>query len=321
MLMKTPGKIQLAVIPTPLETITFQNKKFLMKRDDLTGSELSGNKVRKLEYLIAEALKEKADVVITCGGIQSNHARATTIAACRAGLKTKLYLWGSESSIPDGNHFLNIMYGADIEYLTKREYDNINAIMQDEGKYLSKKRKHAYIIPEGGSTTKGIYGYINFVNELKNQIDIDSINGIVVACGSGGTAAGIIAGLSYHKSDFKVYAVNVLYEEHEMRKKILNLAQAAILEFNLNCRLRNENLIVLDGYSREGYKSINKDKIKLIRSFAKETGILLDPAYTGKAFKAYNDRFLMRNKGMKNLFLHTGGIFGIFGRTDEYISS
>lgn len=319
--MKTPNKIQLAVTPTPLETISFQNKRFLIKRDDLTGSELSGNKVRKLEYLIAEADKEKADVILTCGGIQSNHARATTIAACRAGLKTKLFLWGSESLIPDGNHFLNIMYGADIVYLTKKDFENVNDIMKVEQRNLAKKRKKAFIIPEGGSTINGIYGYINFVNEMKKQIDIDELNGIVVACGSGGTAAGILAGLSYLKSDLKVYAVNVLYEEYEMRKKILNLAQAAILEFNFNCRLRNENLIILDGYSREGYKNINKDKIKLIRNFAKETGILLDPAYTGKAFKAYYDRFLMKGKGQKNIFLHTGGIFGIFGRTDEYLNS
>lgn len=319
--MKTPHKIELAVTPTPVETLSFQSKKFLIKRDDLTGSELSGNKVRKLEYLMSEALSEKADTVITCGGIQSNHARATTIAACRVGLKTKLFLWGSETSIPDGNHFLNIMYGADIVYLTKREYDNVNEIMHTERKILSRKNKNAYIIPEGGSTTKGIYGYIAFVNELKKQIEMDELNGIIVGCGSGGTAAGILAGLSYYKSDFKVYAVNVLYEEHEMRKKILTLAQAAILEFNLNCRLRNENLIILDGYSREGYKSITKDKLKLIKNFAKETGILLDPAYTGKTFKAYYDKFLMKGKGMKNIFLHTGGIFGVFGRTDEFLNT
>jgi D-cysteine desulfhydrase len=319
--MKTPNKINLAVTPTPIETISFQNKKFLMKRDDLTGAELSGNKVRKLEYLIAEACREKADLVITCGGIQSNHARATTIAACKAGLKTKLFLWGSESSIPDGNYFLNLMYGADIVYLTKREFENVNDIMQAERKILSRKKKTAYIIPEGGSTTKGIYGYISFVSEIKKQINIDELNGIVVACGSGGTAAGILAGLSYYKSDLKVYAINVLYEEHEMRRKILNLAQAAILEFKFNCRLRNENLIILDGYSKEGYKSINKDKLKLIKNFAKETGILLDPVYTGKAFKAFNDKFLMKGKGTKNIFLHTGGIFGVFGRTDEYLNT
>lgn len=318
--MNIPKKIELALIPTPIETISFQNKKFLIKRDDLTGAELSGNKVRKLEYLISEAVDEKSDLVITCGGIQSNHARATTIAACRVGLKTKLYLWGSESSIPDGNHFLNIIYGADIVYLTKREYDNVNEIMQNEQKSLKKKKKKAFIIPEGGSTTKGIFGYISFVNELKKQIDFEELNGIVIASGSGGTAAGILAGISYYKADLKVYAVNVLYEEHDIRKKILNLAQTAILEFNLNCRLRNENLIILDGYSREGYKNINKDKIKLIKNFAKETGILLDPAYTGKAFKAYYDRFLIKNKGMKNIFLHSGGIFGVFGRTDEYLS-
>lgn len=319
--MKIPSKEPLALIPTPIETILFQSKKFLIKRDDLTGCETSGNKIRKLEYLIFEALKEKVDLVITCGGSQSNHARATTIAACKAGLNTKLFLWGSESSIPDGNHFMNLMYGADITYLTKRDYDNVNEIMQMEQKALRKKKKTSYIIPEGGSTTKGIFGYINFVNELKKQVDINELNGIVLACGSGGTAAGILAGLSYFKSELKVYAVSVLYEEYELRKKILKLTQAAILEFNLNCRMRNENLIILDGYSREGYKSINKDKLKLMKSFAKETGILLDPVYTGKAFKAYYDRFLLKGKGSKNIFLHTGGIFGVFGRTDEYLSA
>lgn len=319
--MKAPAKIILANIPTPVETIVYQNKKFLLKRDDLSGCELSGNKVRKLEYLIAEAESENTDVLITCGGLQSNHARATAIAGCKAGIKTKLFLWGSESSVPDGNHFLNLMYGADITYLTKREYENVNDIMIEEKKRLNKKRKNAYIIPEGGSSVTGIFGYINFVNELALQTDLENLNGLVVACGSGGTAAGIIAGLSYFKMDIKVYAVNVLYEEYEMRNRILNLAQSAIRQFNLNCRLRNENLIILDGYSREGYKSINKDKLKLIRSFAKETGILLDPAYTGKAFKAYYDRFLMRGKGLKNIFLHTGGLFGVFGRTDEYLSA
>lgn len=319
--MKAPKKIDLAIRPTPIEIHSFKDKQFLVKRDDLTGCELSGNKVRKLEYLMAAAIKEKAEIVITAGGTQSNHARATTIAARREGMKTKLFLWGTESSYSNGNLFLNKMYGADITYLTKKEYDKVNDLMQNELKKLKRRNKKAYVIPEGGSTNKGIYGYFDFVTELKKQIDLKEIDSIVVACGSGGTAAGILAGLSYYNFNTKVIAIDVLNEEHEMRKRILNLTQAAILEFKMGCRMKNENLLVLDGYSNEGYKEINKDKIKLIRSLARETGILLDPAYTGKAFKAYHDLFLMKNNGMKNIFLHTGGLFGIFARTEEYLDS
>ena len=319
--MIIPKKIQLANIPTPLQTIKFEEKKFLIKRDDLTGIELTGNKVRKLEYLIYQAKKEKADYVFTNGGDQSNHARAAVIAAASAGIKSKIFLWGKDKTDVDGNLFLDKFYGAEISFLNKKEYSRVNDIMFEERAKLLKKGKNVYVIPEGGSTTLGIWGYITVIDELSKQIDLRKIEGITIAAGSGGTAAGLLVGAALLKLNLKIIAVNVLYSEKEIKRKIFHLAEGCILDFKLPCILNKNNLILLDGYSSEGYKKITEDKLSLIKNFAKATGILLDPAYTGKAFNAYHDNFLLKNKGMKNIFIHTGGIFGIFGRRREYLKA
>ncbi|MDP2363330.1 MAG: pyridoxal-phosphate dependent enzyme [Ignavibacteria bacterium] len=318
--MSIPGKILLAQVPTPLQEIKFGGKSFLIKRDDLTGCELSGNKIRKLEYILEDAKRKRADIIFTCGGDQSNHARATTIAAKKIGLNTKLFLWGKESKHANGNLFLNKMFGAEIKYLNKDEFDNVNEIMFDERMSLLKKKKNAYVLPEGGSTTIGIWGYIQFIDELKKQVNIKTINSIVSAGGSGGTAAGMLVGAALNKLNIKIVAVNVLYSQEVIKKKILQLAEGCVLDYKLNCKINPDKLIILDGYSKEGYKSITKSKVKLIKKFAAETGILFDPVYTGKAFNAYYDKYLKKGIGKKNIFVHTGGLFAVFGRTIEYLS-
>ncbi len=316
--MKNPGKIHLANIPTPVQEIVFEGRKFLIKRDDLTGVELSGNKVRKLEYLLYQARKEKAAYIFTCGGDQSNHARATAIAAAELGMKTKLFLWGKDKPNASGNLFLDKLSGAEIFFMNKKNYDFVNEIMQEESEILRKKGTNVYVIPEGGSTTLGIQGYVSFVDELSRQINLKEIDGILAAAGTGGTAAGIMTGLAQKNINVSVYAVNVLYNENIIRKKILQLAQGAVLEFNPGYEINPANLSVLNGYSDEGYKNINRDKVELINKLFRETGILLDPAYTGKAFYAYYHNFLLKKKS-KVLFLHTGGLFGVFGRKKEYL--
>jgi D-cysteine desulfhydrase len=317
--MKEIKKINIALMPTPLEVCQFENKKFLLKRDDLTGCELSGNKIRKLEYLLADAKKNKADIVFTCGGEQSNHARAVAIAAKKIRLNTKLFLWGNNNSKIRGNLFLNKINNAEIKFLNKKEYDNVNEIMIREANNLKKRGLNAYIIPEGGSNVIGIYGYFDFISELSKQIDLAKVEGIVAAAGSGGTAAGILAGISLLNLKTKVIVVNVLYDEETIRKKIINLAQAFINQYKMSNPLAIEQLNILDGYSKEGYKKIHPNKIKLLLKFVSETGILFDPVYTGKAFYAYYENFLTKNLGMKYLFVHTGGLFGIFGREKEYL--
>ena len=316
-----PKKIEMANIPTPLQKIKFDGKNFLIKRDDLTGVELTGNKVRKLEYLIYQAKREKADIIFTEGGEQSNHARATVIAASKYGIKTKLFLWGKDSSNADGNLFLDKLFNAEISYLSKKDYKYVNEIMFEERLKLEKKGKKVFVIPGGGSTTLGIWGYINFMNELKKQTDLSKIKGILAASGSGGTAAGLLVGAAMLNLKLKVYAVNVLHPKEEIQKKILNLAQGCILDYKLDCEINEANLEVLDGYSEEGYKNISDDELALIKNFAQSSGIVLDPAYSGKAFKAYYDNFLMKNKGLKVIFLHTGGLFGVFAKKSKYLNA
>lgn len=318
--MKIAGKIELANIPTPLQTTEFEGRKFLIKRDDLTGVELSGNKVRKLEYLLYQAKKEKAEYVFTCGGEQSNHARATAIAASKLGMKTKLFLWGKDRPNSGGNLFLDKISGAEIFFMNRKNYGFVNEIMQEESEILRSRGKNVYVIPEGGSTTLGIKGYISFVDELAKQTDLSKLDGVLLAAGTGGTAAGILAGLAQRKNNVNVYAVNVLYNKSVITKKITQLAQAAVLDFRLKNEVKPERLTILDGYSEEGYKKITENKLQLISKFFKETGILLDPAYTGKAFCGYYENFIQKNKKAKVLFLHTGGIFGVFGRTKAYTS-
>ena len=324
--MKIPKKLILAHLPTPLEKIRFRTsrndlgaKEFLIKRDDYTGSDFLGNKIRKLEYLFYEAKKERAEIIFTCGGDQSNHARATASATAKLGMNTRLFLWGEEKKQADGNLFLNKMYGAEITYLTKNEFENVDEIMTEERRKLIEKGKRVYVIPAGGSSTLGIWGYISFMNELKKQIDLKNIDGIFSASGSGGTAAGLLVAAALNKTRIKVYAVNVLLQREIIRKKILQLAEGAVLDFKIPCKIDESNLEIIDGYSKEGYKNISDDKLKLINEFARSTGILLDPAYTGKAFCAYNDLILRKDKGKRVVFLHTGGIYGTFPKRNEFL--
>ena len=315
-----PPKFDLANIPTPVQKINFENRNFLIKRDDLTGSILSGNKVRKLEYLLKDAKNKRAEYIFTCGGEQSNHSRAVVIAAKKLGFKVKLFLWGRDSNDAKGNLFLDKFFDAEISYLNKENYLDVNNIMQEEAEALKQKGKKVYVIPEGGSNALGIWGYIKFIEELKKQVDFRKMYGILAASGSGGTAAGMLVGISLYKLPIKIYAVNVLYSKEEIRKKILHSTEGCIYQYNLPSKLDESKLEIIDGYSKEGYKNIEKKKLKLIKNFAQSTGILLDPAYTGKAFAAYYDNFLMKRKGMKTIFVHTGGMFGAFAKNKEYLS-
>jgi len=278
--MKTPNKIKLANLPTPIEQLNFRGRKFLVKRDDYTGTDFSGNKIRKLEYLLYEAKRKKADIIFTCGGEQSNHCRATVSAAARLGIRAKLFLWGKDSDSAEGNLFLSKMYGADISFLNKRNYVNVNEIMFEEKESLNKKGKNVYVIPEGGSTTLGIWGYISFIEELKKQIDSRKIKGIMVAAGTGGTVAGMLVGAALFKLKLKIFAVNVLYNKKEITDKILQLAQGVISEYKLDCKIEQFAFEVIDGYSKEGYKNISPDKVKLINSSNANCSILQSNLYS-----------------------------------------
>ncbi len=319
--MKEPKKLAIANIPTPIQQKEFNGCKFWVKRDDLTGVELSGNKVRKLEYLLADALKEKADYVFTCGGEQSNHCRATAIAAATVGIKTKLFLWGMDRKNASGNLFFDKLVGSEINYVSKDEYFNISQIMESEKEKLKKKGKKVYIIPEGGSSELGIWGYINFVKELKDKMGNRRIKGIITAAGSGGTTAGLMIGAFLYNLPLKIFAVNVLYDKATIENKIFTLLERAVRKYKLKLKIDNSVLEILDGYSEEGYKKIEDKKVEVIVEFFKQSGMLLDPAYTGKAFYAFNENFLIGKKSSSVIFTHTGGLFGVFNKSKQYLAA
>jgi D-cysteine desulfhydrase len=215
-----PARIDLARTPTPLQPLRRWSEKLgvnlMIKRDDLTGAALSGNKIRKLEFALADAKSKKADTILTCGGEQSNHCRATAIAAAMLGLNCRLLLRTADPSNPpppEGNILLDRMAGAEIIWITPEEYKRRDELFTREADALRNQGKVPYIIPEGASYPVGAWGYISAMDELVSDIseittDDEPVT-IIHACGSGGTAAGLILGAKLTGVPIRIASVNV----------------------------------------------------------------------------------------------------------------
>lgn len=218
---KNIPRLKLANLPTPIEKLErlsaeWGGPEIYVKRDDFTGIALSGNKIRKLEFVIADAMEKSADLLITCGGIQSNHARATAVAATRLGMKSYLVLRGEAGSVKDGNELLDLLVGARIKYITPEDYSTrVNEIMLELAEDLIKQGYRPYIIPEGASNDIGAFGYIAATEEIAEQIrrlklEIDYV---VCAVGSGGTYAGLLLGQRVFNQKYQVIGFNVCDDE------------------------------------------------------------------------------------------------------------
>ena len=325
------NKIEIANLPTKIEKLEKISKELniniFFKRDDQTGTEVSGNKVRKLEYSIKEAIDQGCDTLITCGGIQSNHARSTAAAAIKVGLSSVLVLRSNEEPEIDGNYFIDRILGADIKFITSDEYSNRRElIMENIKKELEKNGKKGYIIPEGASNGIGSLGYINFTKEVldfekKSGIKFDTI---VVAVGSGGTYAGIHMGNDiYLNGERNIVGFNVCDSAEffkEKVKKIIKESEKYLSEDDLN-KIKAKNINIIDGYVGEGYALSNQKELDFIQDFAVKEGIILDPVYTGKAmYGLYNEINKGKFENSRNiLFVHTGGIFGLFPKKNQFI--
>lgn len=322
--MIVPTKVELANIPTPIQAIFFEGFEILIKRDDYTGIEWTGNKIRKLEYLIFDALHKKANVLITCGGTQSNHARATAAVAARLGFKSILYLRGKNPKQMDGNLALDKLFGAEIRYVSQEEYDNIEEIAEKEINSLKKKGLKAVFIPEGGSSPLGIWGYIECTQEIARQLKSfkNKPSHIVTAVGSGGTLAGLVVGKKLYGIKSHLVGVNVLKTAGDFEKIICDLANECSRKYKLGIKVNSKDFTILDGYSTEGYENISNEKLELITFISQDYGILLDPTYTGKAFYGMVDHFIYQgNEFNRLMFIHTGGIFGIFPKMKKYLQA
>ncbi|OGV45494.1 MAG: hypothetical protein A2X46_00390 [Lentisphaerae bacterium GWF2_57_35] len=314
----------LAQRPTPLRRWAVAGMpadvELWIKRDDQTGITLSGNKARKLEFLLADALQKGADTVITCGGIQSNHARATAVAARELGLDSHLLLNHPQ---PDrnpglvGNLLLDRLVGAQIHLITYEEYQQRETLMRQLADRLIAQGRKPCIIPEGGSNALGSWGYLEAIRELQEQTEQAQagLTDIVFACGSGGTAAGLSLGVKRSGWPVRVHAVNVCLHADYFHKKVASIVQGMGAEYS------PDDLDIMDGYVGLGYAKSRPEELLLMRDVARATGVILDPVYTGKAFfglwNELSQAGRARFKGAKILFIHTGGLFGLYEKLSE----
>ncbi|RLA49572.1 MAG: D-cysteine desulfhydrase family protein [Gammaproteobacteria bacterium] len=322
MTLAYPRKIDLARTPTPLHYLERASAKWgcghrlWVKRDDLTGSTLSGNKVRKLEFIAAHAIDNGYDTLITCGGLQSNHCRATAFVGAQLGLAVHLLLHGEKPPERDGNLLLDHLAGAAVscyppgQYL--REIDDL--FVQWQSHYAERGRK-ALAIPTGGSDGIGVWGYVAACEELVEDFREAAIERahIVTATGSGGTQAGLTLGVALHQLPATVWGVNVCDGERYFLDKVVS----DIADW----RARYPGMPpvevqprVLDGYVGEGYGIAGADVFGLIAELGRLEGLVLDPVYTGKAFVGMLAEIAGgRFKDCRDIvFVHTGGIFGLF---------
>ena len=327
-----PPQINLARLPTPMQPLRRLSEKFgvelYIKRDDLTGAALSGNKIRKLEFVLADALAQKADTLITCGGTHSNHCRATAIAAAMLGLNCRLLLRTPDPSNPpppEGNILLERMAGAEIVWITPDDYKMRDELMAHEAAVLQESGRKPYTIPEGASTALGALGYIRATEELVNDIT-NNLGGahqactIIIAAGSGGTSAGLILGTKVFNVNARIASFNVFDDRDYFMRAIGEICEKAIADYHLDLDfVRERDIEIIDGYVGRGSGLSQPAELAMINEVAQTEGIFLDPVYTGKAFFGMVKELKRDPKcfGERIIFIHTGGIFGLFPKAAE----
>ncbi|RJR30482.1 MAG: D-cysteine desulfhydrase family protein [Candidatus Latescibacterota bacterium] len=330
-----PPSVNLANLPTPVERLRTppgyeRLPNVYVKRDDLTGAALSGNKVRKLEFCLAEAAAAGADTVITCGGVQSNHARATAVAAARLGLRSILVLRGPEPAESDGNVLIDRLAGAEIRFIDETEWPRIGRIMAGIEAELEAAGRAGYTIPEGASYPPGVFGYIRAAGEIADAERALGLpfDAIVFAVGSGGTYAGLVYGARIFGLRARILGVNVLDTPEYFADRVAGISEDFVRTYER--RYRGEpwfepipagDVEIAGGYDGPAYAVPSEEGLELIRTFARATGLFLDPAYTGKAMLGLaGEAAKGRWKASDNvLFIHTGGIFSLFPRRKELV--
>ena len=320
-----PDRVPLARLPTPLEPSPRLGAEIgvdlLWKRDDLSGLELSGNKARKLEFLLAEAEASGADTLVTCGGVQSNHCRATAFAAARRGLGAVVLLRVPDPSRPpalEGNALLDHLAGARIRWVSPDEYRRRTEVLEAAAAELRAEGRRPYVIPEGGSSALGCWGYVTAVAEILQQLPPawrDGPVAIAYACGSGGTGAGIELGVRLAGwSGARPVGFAVCNDAAYFRTRMAELCADARRRWPGLPEVRAEGIAIDDRFVGPGYGEATAEGLGLLARAARADGVLLDPVYTGKAMLglAARSREGVLPPARRVVFLHSGGVFGIF---------
>lgn len=328
--LQFPPRLRLSRVPTPIEMLGWLPPAFdgsdvevFVKRDDLTGCAMTGNKVRKLDFLLADALAQGCETIITCGDVQSNHCRTTALGAARMGMRTLLLLRGQAPPTPDGNLFLSLLAGAEVQYVSPDEYAQRDQLLAEAADRLQSAGRHPYVIPEGGSNPLGCFGYINAVREIAYQSERlgYQFTHIVCASGSGGTQAGLMLGTQAWMSDVEVVGINVASRGDVLHQRIRQLLELWAREFQPDFNTTSVPITLLDDYVGPGYGKNEPEDLEIIRMMARTQGLLFDPVYTAKAFRGLGEEVRRGRfrRGSNILFIHTGGIHGLFPRREDLL--
>ncbi len=318
-------RVKLGHFPTPLEPMprlseALGGPEIWIKRDDCTGLSTGGNKTRKLEFLMAEAIEQGAEMVLTQGATQSNHARQTAAAAAKLGFKCHLLLenrTGSEESLylENGNVLLDVLHGATYER-RPADLDMHQELLDAAAKFEAQGVK-TYVIPGGGSNPTGALGYVNCAIELMNQINETGLHfdHLIHATGSQGTQAGLVAGMKLVSSPIPVLGIGVRAPKEKQEAAVLALTEKTLALFPNAPAVQKEDVVANCNYVGEGYGIPSEGGIEAIKMLAELEGLLFDPVYSAKGMAGMID--LIRKgefkKGERIIFLHTGGSVALFG--------
>lgn len=314
-------RVTLAHLPTPLEDAPRLSEflggpRIWIKRDDLTGLALGGNKARKLEFLLGQARAQGCDVVITVGAVQSNHARMTAAAARRLGLDVVVVLNGEEPALAQGNLLLDRVLGAEVRIVQTEDDYVLMGVVDDLARHLRKDGRRPYVIPRGGSNALGAAAYMLAALELLTQANQQGIriDAIVHASTSGGTQAGLYTGTKVTESGVQVVGISAGPPQEVVARRVLGIVEELVQLLELRWRPHPDDLIVYDDYVGERYGVPTPAGLEAIRLAARSEGIILDPVYTGKAMaglRALVAREHFRS-GQNVVFWHTGGVPALF---------
>ncbi len=323
-------RVKLCLAPTPLELLPNLSRalggpQIWMKRDDLTGMGLGGNKVRKLEFLAGDALAKGANHLVTQGAVQSNHVRQTAAVAAKLGLKCTAVLehrveTNDSAYLNSGNVLLDRLMGIQIEY--RPGGADMQSAIEEVGARLESEGAKPYLIPGGGSNQVGALGYAAVAFELvqqANEIGL-RIDRLVHATGSAGTQAGLVAGLHAMSSPIRVLGIGVRNPKDKQEANVLKLARATAAYMGVDRELPDAAVEANCDYVGTGYGHPTPGMVEAVQMVARTEGIFLDPVYSGKGMAGLID--LVRKGDFKAgenvVFLHTGGAVGLFGYADTF---
>ncbi len=307
-------RVRLATLPTPIEALPALSSylggpQIIVKRDDMTGLGMGGNKIRKLEFLVAEAQANGAKMLITTGAAQSNHCRQTAAVSARMGYSCHLVLTGDPKDSSNGNLLLDSLFGAEITWCEKIHRDEEVSKIFDSA---WNDGKRPFLIPYGGSSPIGAAAYASAFSELVTQgVSPDTI---IFATSSGGTQAGLVLGARIHHSNTRILGISVDVHTEELQMKVSKLINETADRMQVNITVEAHDLLIDDNYIGGGYGVVSPLERDAIKLFAQKEGLLLDPVYTGRAAGALIDmiRKGMFKPGEQVLFWHTGGTPALF---------